>query len=203
MIGLWVPVEGPASGTWIPTNFHDLRPALQRIPAPRAETRPLRIRLLAARARKQCRARRARRKIERNLQRLIPARHRNPKRRRDARRLNCVELPHPSRHEEALDEAKNPRKRRPEEAEIKNAEPVTPQVEVVRAKAAQEKRKQNPDHLVTAHILVLLVKNGLRIHVWGGGHCRFSSLRLPPRICNQLRGSSTAAALTDLALKSC
>ena len=92
----------------------------------------------------------------------------NAQRRRNRRRLDGVELPHPARHEEALDEAKNRRNPRPEEAEVENAQAGAAQIEVVNAEAAQKQRQQNAHDLVAAHRLVLLIEDRLRVGIRRG-----------------------------------
>ena len=181
---------------------------LQRRPAPAAEPRSWRVGALAARAacglngRRRVRrgsGRRRRRICSRANHRprhgalrrdiplyidrhvdwpLTPTGNRNPQRRSNRRCLDGVELAHAPRHEEALDEAKNRRNAGPEEAEIKYPQPRAAHIKMVRAKAAEEKRKQNAHDLVATRRVVLLVKNGLRVGVCVRAHL-FGSPCLP------------------------
>jgi hypothetical protein len=99
----------------------------------------------------------------RDIHRLAKSRYRNPQRGSDAGRLNGVELAHPRRHEEALDEAEDPRKRRPAEAGVEDSPARSPQIEVVNAKSAEKQRQENSHNFVATRLLLLLVKDCLRI----------------------------------------
>lgn len=124
---------------------------LDRCPTRGAEPRPRHVRLPAARAGRQSSRLRRLGHIDRHLHWLAPARHGYAQHGSNPRRLNGVELPHPPRHEEALNEAQHPRNRRPTQADVENPQPGPAQIKLVNAKTAQKQRQQNAHHLIAAH----------------------------------------------------
>ena len=75
-----------------------------------------------------------------------------------------------ARHEEGVDEAKDGGDACPEEAEVKNAEAVSPDVKLVDAKVAEKDSEQDADNLVAASVRELGVEPGTLMvgHVGGG-----------------------------------
>jgi len=93
--------------------------------------------------------------------------------------LHGVVLADTAGHEEALDEAEDGGDACPEEAQIKNAESVAAEVEVMDTEAAKEESEEDADDFVSAGAFVLGVEPGalLIVHVdgvdgIGGVHCR-------------------------------
>ncbi len=114
--------------------------------------------------------------IDRDVEWIAPARHRDAQHGRNSRRLNGVEFAYTARHEKALDKAENGGDTRPEEAAVENPQAGSAQVEVVNAESAQKQRQQNADDFVAAHRLILLVKDGLRVGIRLSAHGWFSLL---------------------------
>jgi hypothetical protein len=83
--------------------------------------------------------------------------------------LSGVVLTDAAGHEEALDEAEDGGDSGPEEDEVKDAEAVAAEVEVMDAEAAEEEREEDADGLVLAGSLVFCVEPGALVlgHVGG------------------------------------
>jgi hypothetical protein len=99
----------------------------------------------------------------------------------DVHGLHGVVLADAAGHEEAFDEAEDGGDARPEEEEIKDAESVAAEIEVMDAEAAKEKSEEDTNDFVSAGAFVFGVEPGalLVVHVDGVDgigrvHCRSS-----------------------------
>jgi hypothetical protein len=88
--------------------------------------------------------------------------------------LNGVKLAYPAGHEKALDKTKKCSEARPEEAAVKNSQARSAQIKVMSAKGAQKERQQNAHHLITAHGIILLIKDRLWAGIRLAAHGHFS-----------------------------